>query len=209
MSKKEQILEAAEALFAEHGYEGTSVRALAREAKVNIAMISYYFGSKEKLFEALIKFRTSYLREKFQGLNKDIHDPIKRLEMFVEIYVDRIFAQPKFLRIIYRQISLKNRSEINEVLVNILMKNVEEVRKMIRDGVKKKVFRNSDVDLLITSLFGTTFQIAHSSLLTSKLLGWPLGKFSMNNEKLKTRLKSYLKDLIKRYLLIQTDKKNY
>lgn len=201
MTKKENILKAAETLFAEHGYEGTSVRTLAIEAKVNIAMISYYFGSKEKLFEELIEFRSSFLREKFQGINKKIDDPLKRLELFIEVYVDRIFAQPKFLRIIYRQISLKKRSEMNEFLVNILMKYVEEVRKMIFDGIKKKVFRNADADLLITSLLGTTFQIANSSSLTSKLLGGKTENFS-NDEKLKKRLKIYLKELLKRYLLV-------
>ena len=50
--KKEQILEVAEELFAEYGFEGTSVRELAKKAKVNVAMISNYFGSKEQLINA-------------------------------------------------------------------------------------------------------------------------------------------------------------
>ena len=53
MDKKEQILEAAEELFAQKGFDGTSVRELGKKAGINIAMISYYFGSKEKLMEAL------------------------------------------------------------------------------------------------------------------------------------------------------------
>ncbi|MEO6348401.1 MAG: TetR family transcriptional regulator, partial [Aquaticitalea sp.] len=54
--KQIQILEVAEKLFAEHGFDGTSVRQIAHEADINIAMISYYFGSKEKLLEALFNF---------------------------------------------------------------------------------------------------------------------------------------------------------
>ncbi|HEU4552458.1 MAG TPA: TetR family transcriptional regulator, partial [Chitinophaga sp.] len=51
--KQIQILDAAERLFAMHGFHGASVRDIAQEADVNIAMISYYFGSKERLIEAI------------------------------------------------------------------------------------------------------------------------------------------------------------
>ncbi len=47
ISKEENILFAAEKLFAEKGFEGTSTREIAKAANVNISMISYYFGSKE------------------------------------------------------------------------------------------------------------------------------------------------------------------
>lgn len=72
---------------------------------------------------------------------------------------------------------------------------------MIFDGIKKKVFRNADADLLITSLLGNTFQIANSSSLTSKLLGGKPRKFS-NDDKLNKRFKIYLKGLLKKYLLV-------
>ena len=60
ISAKEKILDAAEQLFAENGFEATGVRELATKAHVNVAMISYYSGSKEKLFETLIEERASY-----------------------------------------------------------------------------------------------------------------------------------------------------
>jgi len=53
--KRAHILTVAEQLFAEQGFDGTSVRDIAQGANVNLAMISYYFGSKEKLLEALIE----------------------------------------------------------------------------------------------------------------------------------------------------------
>ena len=47
--KQIQILQVAEKLFAEKGFDGTSIRAISKLAKINIAMVSYYFGSKEKM----------------------------------------------------------------------------------------------------------------------------------------------------------------
>jgi len=49
---KTQILDAAEELFAEFGYAGTTLRAVVRSAGVNIAAVHYHFGSKEELFRA-------------------------------------------------------------------------------------------------------------------------------------------------------------
>ena len=69
--KREHILIAAEQLFGERGFDGTSVRDIAQSAGVNLAMISYYFGSKEKLLEALIVFRSEYAYGILEELNKE------------------------------------------------------------------------------------------------------------------------------------------
>jgi AcrR family transcriptional regulator len=54
---KGRILDAAEALFMEHGYEATSLRAITAAAEVNLAAVNYHFGSKEALFEAVFRRR--------------------------------------------------------------------------------------------------------------------------------------------------------
>lgn len=50
-----QILDAAEHLFAEHGYRGTSVRAITRLAGANLAAVGYHFGSKAELMAAVAR----------------------------------------------------------------------------------------------------------------------------------------------------------
>ena len=51
---KERILDAAEGLFAAHGFAGTSLRAVTREAGVNLAAVHYHFGTKEDLLRAVL-----------------------------------------------------------------------------------------------------------------------------------------------------------
>lgn len=53
MDRRQQILEAAEALFREKGYRRVSVREIARAAGVGPSAVSYYFGSKEALHTML------------------------------------------------------------------------------------------------------------------------------------------------------------
>ncbi|MGP0089566.1 MAG: TetR/AcrR family transcriptional regulator [Xanthobacteraceae bacterium] len=54
---KDRILGAAERLFSEHGYDGVSMRQIGAAAKAQIALISYYFGTKERLYRAVFKRR--------------------------------------------------------------------------------------------------------------------------------------------------------
>ena len=52
-----RILEAAEELFMQHGFEGTSMRQLTAKAGVNLAAVNYHFGSKDALIEAVFRRR--------------------------------------------------------------------------------------------------------------------------------------------------------
>ena len=54
---KEKILDAAESLFMEHGFEATGLRQITTEAGVNLAAVNYHFGSKEELFQAVLTRR--------------------------------------------------------------------------------------------------------------------------------------------------------
>lgn len=57
----ERILDAAETLFAERGYDGVSTRAITDQAGVRLNLLSYHFGTKERLFRAVIDRRLDVL----------------------------------------------------------------------------------------------------------------------------------------------------
>ena len=57
LATKEKILDTAEALFMEHGFEATSLRAITTAAGVNLAAVNYHFGSKEELFQTVLSRR--------------------------------------------------------------------------------------------------------------------------------------------------------
>lgn len=61
---RERILRAAERLFAEHGYDGVSVRRIAASAGVQIALLSYYFHSKLGLYRAVFQRRIEPISER-------------------------------------------------------------------------------------------------------------------------------------------------
>jgi AcrR family transcriptional regulator len=70
---KTRILDAAEELFMEHGFEATSLRSLTASAAVNLAAVNYHFGSKEELFQAV-------LTRRLDPMNKERIELLDRLE---------------------------------------------------------------------------------------------------------------------------------
>ncbi|MHB1921122.1 MAG: TetR/AcrR family transcriptional regulator [Chitinophagaceae bacterium] len=199
--KRENILEAAEQLFAEKGYEGTSVRDIARQARVNIAMISYYFGSKEKLFGALVEYRAGYTLFVLEGLSKDeTTGPMEKIEKLVDFYVDKIFLNHRFHNIMSRQFSLVQDPKITNRLMEIKERNIDQIRKIILDGQKKKVFRKVDVELTVATLIGTISQITLAKPYYCKLMHIDAVEEEFYKEKLSSRIKNHLKQLLSAHL---------
>lgn len=68
---RERLIEAAERLFAAHGFRATSVRALTSEAGCNVASVNYHFGGKEGLYREMFRRRLAALREqRIAGLRR-------------------------------------------------------------------------------------------------------------------------------------------
>ena len=61
---KDRILDAAEGLFMEHGFEATSLRSITATAAVNLAAVNYHFGSKEELFQAVLTRRLDPMNQR-------------------------------------------------------------------------------------------------------------------------------------------------
>jgi AcrR family transcriptional regulator len=74
-----QIFIAATRLFSEYGYKGTSTRAIAKTASVKQVMLNYYFGSKELLYEAVLKFEGMTMLAVIFGENPEKKSPEEML----------------------------------------------------------------------------------------------------------------------------------
>lgn len=200
--KREHILIVAEELIGENGFDGTSVRDIAHRAGVNLAMISYYFGSKEKLLEALIEFRAGYSYGILEELNKDqTLSPWDKIDRLVDFYVDKILTNLRFHNIMYRE-SINIRSdEIRDRIIAIKMRNLEQITRIIQDGQQKKLFREVDIPMTVGSLMGTISSYTQAKPYGCQILA--LG-YDVNDEtyrsKLAPRLKAHLKSLMRAHL---------
>ena len=90
---KERILHAAEDLFAQHGFAGTSLRQVTSRADVNIAAVNYHFGSKENLVHEVFKHRMDEMSEKrLSQLSKVLEKDPKDLESILLAFIQPALA---------------------------------------------------------------------------------------------------------------------
>jgi AcrR family transcriptional regulator len=204
--KREHILNVAEELFAEKGFDGTSVRDIAQRAGVNLAMISYYFGSKEKLLESLIEVRAGYAYGILEELNKDTSlSPWDKVDRLVDFYVDRIIHNMRFHTIMWQESSQRS-EEIKSRTIGIKLRNLEQIMKIIADGQQKKLFRQVDIPMTVGTIMGTISYYTHSKTYSCVTLALDE---EINDEqyhqRLAARLKTHLKSLLRAHLDIRND----
>jgi len=202
MDKKTQIIESAIELFAEKGFEGTSIRDLATKADVNVAMINYYFGSKEKLFESMVQLKAAYTRDMLEEIvnNSDLSE-IEKLDRIIDSYVTRLFSNRKFHRVIHHEMMLNERETLQNTIVNLLYPNTLLIKGVIETGIKKGVFKKVDSVLVIATMIGTINQVLLSKKFCNKLLSKEDGYVPYEDPKFKKRVSDHLKDLMHSYLL--------
>ena len=156
--KQIEILHVAEKLFAEKGFDGTSIREISKNLGINIAMVSYYFGSKEKLLENLIIYRTADLKNSLADIASQGLNPIQKIELFVQLYIERISKNRDFHQILLFEVSSKKRALDFETFNQIKKTNFESLEKIIVDGQNSKVFKTKvNMNLIIPTILGTYF----------------------------------------------------
>lgn len=92
MSKRDEILAAAQALFAEYGYAGTTMRMIAERAGVAFGLVSHYFGNKEKLF---LVAGHEMIDAMLLGIRRDMEtakNGLQAVDIFVNSYLSYTLA---------------------------------------------------------------------------------------------------------------------
>lgn len=200
--KQVLIMNAAEKLFAEKGFTGTSVRDISEEANVNLAMISYYFGSKEKLLEDVFKYRTQFITLQLEHMLQDKKmNSLEKVNKLIDHYISRIMEQQSFHKIMSREQMVIMGSPARKLIYQLKRTNQDLVRQLIAEGQKNKEFRkNIDVPLMMATLIGTTSHIIntqHYFRELNNLQSMPEEEF---HQHLKKKLSHHLKSLFKAIL---------
>src|SRR5690349_13377226 len=100
---RQQLLSAARNLFAKQGFDAVSTRAVAETAQVNPAMIHYYFGSKQGLYEAMLADTFTPLVERL-GRVLAAADDASALRNFFTLYMRTLGSNPWMPPLILREV---------------------------------------------------------------------------------------------------------
>jgi len=95
ISTQEKIKEAARKVFTQKGYAATRTRDIAEEAGINLALLNYYFRSKEGLFEIVMMEKLQQLfGSLFPVLNEEFTTLEKKVELVANAYIEMLGNNP-------------------------------------------------------------------------------------------------------------------
>src|ERR1700678_4849213 len=94
------ILQAAVCEFAHEGIAGARTDAIARAARVNKALLYYYFKDKDALYEAVLDHVFGGLRERVMPVLESKLPPREKILQYLGTYFDYIAANPRFPRVV-------------------------------------------------------------------------------------------------------------
>ena len=200
--KKKHILLTAEKLFAVKGYQAATVRDIADEAGVNLAMISYYFGSKEKMMESLFHERMISTKLRVEQLLSDnTINPFEKVEIMLDEYIKKVLENQSFYKILLCEQVMKKSPEVIQLLKSLKLGYAAMFTELVKEGQKKKIFKkNIDVVLALSTMTGTVTQIMIGKEYYTEFNNIE----SANEEELKillhTKLFSHLKNIFKTIL---------
>ena len=172
-ANRARILAAATSEFAARGFKGASMDAIAARTATTRALINYYFGSKEKLYLAVLERVYAEIREAEDELELDHLSPVDAIRRIVEFTYDYYVAHESFVRLVVAENQAKGRHmKRSPALRTVNRPIVEMLGRVIARGQAQGEFRADadaiDVHMTIAALgmfnvtnqytFGTLFQ---------------------------------------------------
>jgi AcrR family transcriptional regulator len=129
---EEKIVIAARKLFTQKGYEATKTRDIAEEAGINLALLNYYFRSKEKLFEIIMKENVGQFMQVIADIvNNEISTIDEKIELLVSNYIDMLMRLPDMPLFVMNHIKLApERAEMRQRFMGShFMKQIQSAMK--------------------------------------------------------------------------------
>ena len=150
-STEEKIKEAARKVFMQKGYAATRTRDIAEEAGINLALLNYYFRSKEKLFELIMSEKLRQLFSViFPVVNNDELTLEEKITILVENYINLLIDNPELPLFVFSEIRTNPEG----------FKSAHQVQKILTDSslVRQLKERRPDIEPVhfITSMLGMT-----------------------------------------------------
>ncbi len=154
-SSKENILNAALKLFSANGYAETSIRKIAREAKVSDGLFYNYFKSKEELALGVLKGAFTSIDEVIA--DNDSKDPSENIRASITSFIDLLDKEREKIRLLAQMGLHKQKIElINKITVAKYEQSVARFEKSFqRLGVKNSL---TEAQFLVAILDGLVFE---------------------------------------------------
>lgn len=192
ISTEEKIRQAALKLFTKRGYAATRTRDISEEAGINLALLNYYYRSKEKLFDLVM---SEILQNFFKGMTLILNDEDTSLEEKIDIFVSRyttlLKQQPDLPLFIFHELRQDPKKLATKMGVNMVFKSYF-FKQLNTDMERKKIARVHPLHYIINMIAMCVFPFIAAPLL-KHLAGMDSKQFEALIDERQTLVPKWLK----------------
>jgi AcrR family transcriptional regulator len=158
-SRRDQILDAAERLFAERGFARTTIKQIGREAGVNSALLYYYFADKDRLYREVLERFVARLVARTMDGSAGHARPDARIRAFVQAQADTLADHPHAPRLLVREMIDYDAAHAVEQIQHLSVTGFRRLCELIEQGQRAGLFR-ADLDPRFAAI-STIAQVAY------------------------------------------------
>jgi TetR/AcrR family transcriptional regulator len=169
------ILQAAAFEFAEHGIAGARTDSIAREARVNKALLYYYFKDKETLYGAVLDEAFAGLKKSvFEVLNSDL-PPREKILAYASAYFDFIASNQIYPRLMQREMMRAKEgqsSHVDKIIKLYIQPIFLRVSEVLQQGIAERHFRLVNPAHFVQSIVAMIVFYFSSAPMMQKIVGF-------------------------------------
>ncbi|HAR39516.1 MAG: hypothetical protein A2W86_10055 [Bacteroidetes bacterium GWD2_45_23] len=163
ITTEQKIIRAADKLFTQKGYAATKTRDIAEEAGTNLALLNYYFGSKENLYKKVVQEKLRLLLGAMGSVLSDENISLEeKINSITENYTALLLENEELPIFILNELSVNK-----ELFVNITRNTRQIAQPVIDKQLKERKLGMSAKDLIINTLSLTMFPFVAKPLIIS------------------------------------------
>ncbi len=196
-STEDKIKEAARRVFTRKGYAATRTRDIAEESGFNLALINYYFRSKEKLFDIIMLEHLQLFLHSVMGIVNDHGTTLQeKIELLISHYIDMLVKNPDIPLFVLNEINADPEKLIKKVGVRAMEhKDLAIARQWKELAATKKISSINPIHFLMNTVSLTIFPFVGSPIIRHKT-GLSMEQFNALMEERKKLIPLWIKAMI-------------
>lgn len=151
---RREILDAAVALFAEHGFHATTMQMIAERAEFSVGYLYKHFPGKEEMYQDLVRYHTGRMDELLVGIDDQGLPPLEKLRRSYEVIADHFNHHRGFMQIFHQEIG-----GLSDDLLEAKRRHFEMLVQALADAQAAGELKPFDPALLAASIQGATKEL--------------------------------------------------
>ncbi len=193
---KSKIIDSARKHFIKYGFDGARMQAIADDAKVNKALLHYYFKDKQLLYQEVFEFAMVNLKSGFTIFNEKALTILEKFQKF-SIFCLNLYKNHTDI-IIFLVCEIQRSPDVipNYVMQGLNLKD-SDLSKQIETGMNLGLIKKADIQEVLVTIIGLFFYPIMTYDFNTRLLGFPMGEYSLILENYYEKLPDKIMNFIK------------